>query len=168
LEAWLGLGVKVGNGDNSHIGSNGSEKGLEAIVGGAVREVTSEYLRPVVSSKVYDETSAASSSVSGTAASTSRCPRATSKTVDTHLVSRLLDGDGRSGAVLDRGSDGGGRFGGHYARRRRRAEMNRDSWSSRTVTMNGVELRTSLGKKFLCRQTNPFIYPSSAQGVLSL
>lgn len=34
----------VGNGDDSHIGGNGSEKGLEAIVGSAVREVTSEYL----------------------------------------------------------------------------------------------------------------------------
>ena len=38
---------KVGNSDNSHIGGNGSEKGLEAIVGGAVREVTSEYLQPL-------------------------------------------------------------------------------------------------------------------------
>lgn len=50
MEAWLGLNVKkAGNGDDSHIGSNGSEKGLEAIVGGAVREITSEYLQPLVS-----------------------------------------------------------------------------------------------------------------------
>lgn len=103
----------------------------------------------------------------GTVGTTSRRPRAPSKTADAHLVSRLLGGGGRSGAVLDGDSDGGGCFGGHYARRRRRAEMNRDSGSSRTVTMNGVELRTSLEKKILCGQTNPFIYPSSAQGALN-
>jgi len=45
----------VGNSNNSHIGGNGSEKGLEAIVGGAVREVTSEYLQPLVSSRFNDE-----------------------------------------------------------------------------------------------------------------
>ena len=122
---------------------------------------------PGVSSQLQGQrrkTGAASLLGPGTVASTSRRLRATSKTIDTHLVSRLLDEGGRSGAVLDGGSDGGGSFSGHCARRRRRAEMNRDSGSSRTVTMNGVELRTSLGKKFLCRQTTPFIWLSSAQG----
>ena len=73
VEAWLGLNVKkAGNGDDSHIGSNGSEKGLEAIVGGAVREVTSEYLQPLVSFRLMTKTSAANSPMSETAAGTSR------------------------------------------------------------------------------------------------
>lgn len=50
----------VGNSsDNSHIGGDGSEKGLEAIVGGAVREVTSEYLQSLVSSTLMMKTGAA-------------------------------------------------------------------------------------------------------------
>lgn len=68
---WIGV-KKVGNSDNSHIGGHGSEKGLEAIVGGAVREVTSEYLQPLVSPRLMTETSAANSPMPGTAAGTSR------------------------------------------------------------------------------------------------
>lgn len=45
----------VGNSNNLHIGGHGSEKGLEAIVGGAVREVTSEYLQPLCQLQVNDE-----------------------------------------------------------------------------------------------------------------